>query len=211
MSTDRLKGIVVGDYIDAPYHKLGDVEDEVKSILSDGMELVFTEDRDYFNYEKLSEFNICILYVDCWNKKLNEEQMAGLLCFTAVGGRLLVIHNGISYQSNAEFAQMIGGKFIKHPPYQNLTYNVVKVDHPIVQGISAFEMDEELYTFELDNLCDKEILITATDGNSTAPAAWVKSYGKGKIVYLAPGHDKKSFKNNSFRKLIKNSAEWLLA
>lgn len=211
MSSDILKGVVIGDYFDATYHKLGAVEDELKEILSGKIKLTFTEDRDYFNYDKLSEFNICILYVDCWEKKLNEEQMAGLLCFTAAGGNILAIHNGISYQSNVEFAQMIGGKFIGHPPYQKLAYNIVKSEHPIVNGISTFEMDEELYTFELDNLCDKEILMTATDGKITAPAAWAKKYGKGKIVYLAQGHDKKSFKNESFRKLIKNSVEWLLA
>jgi type 1 glutamine amidotransferase len=211
MITDKLKGLVIGDYSDAPYHKLGAIEDELKEILSGNIKLTFTEDRDYFNYDKLSEFNICILYIDCWGKKLNEGQMAGLLCYAAAGGSILAIHNGISYQSNAEFAQLIGGKFIGHPPYQKLTYIVVKEEHPIVKGISDFEMDEELYTFELDNLCDKEILMTAMDGNITSPAAWVKKYGKGKVVYLAQGHDKKSFENHSFRKLIKNSTEWLLA
>jgi uncharacterized protein len=210
MAENMLKGIVIGDYLDAPYHKLGAVEEELKEILSNSVELTFTEDRDYFNYNKLSEYDICILYVDCWGKKLGEEQMAGLLCFIASGRSIVTIHNGISYQSNAEFAQLIGGKFIGHPPYQKLTYNIVKEEHPIVKGISDFEMEEELYTFELDNLCDKEILMTATDGNITAPAAWIKKYGKGKVVYLAQGHDKKSFENLSFRKLIKNSVEWLI-
>ncbi len=210
MAENMLKGIVIGDYLDAPYHKLGAVEEELKEILSNSVELTFTEGRNYFNYNKLSEYDICILYVDCWGKKLGEEQMAGLLCYTASGGSVLAIHNGISYQSNAEFAQLIGGRFIGHPPYQKLTYKIAKEEHQVVKGISDFEMEEELYTFELDNLCDKEILMTATDGNITVPAAWIKKYGKGKVVYLAQGHDKKSFENHSFRKLIKNSVEWLI-
>jgi type 1 glutamine amidotransferase len=203
-------GIVIGNYLEAPYHKLGSIEGELRSILSTSGELTFTEDRAYFDYEKLSRFDICILYVDCWEKRLSEEQMAGLLSYTASGGKLLIIHNGISYQNNPEFAQLVGGKFIGHPPYQKLSYKIVKGEHPIVEGITDFEMEEELYTFELDNLCDKEILMTATEGVSTAPAAWVKAYGKGKVVYLAPGHDKRSFENESFRKLIENSVLWAL-
>lgn len=208
--TNRFNGIVIGDYLAAPYHKLSSVENELRDILSSNVDLSFTEDRAYFNYEKLSRFDICILYVDCWEKRLSHEQMAGLLCYTASGGKLLIIHNGISYQNNPEFAQLVGGKFIGHPPYQKLNYKIVKDEHPIVKGISDFEMEEELYTFELDNLCDKEILMTASEGVSTVPAAWVKTYGKGKVVYLAPGHDRKSFENASFKKLIKNSGLWLL-
>jgi uncharacterized protein len=148
--------------------------------------------------------------VNCWNKKLELKEISGLLCFVASGGGLLVIHNGISYQSNAEFSQLVGAKFIGHPPYQKIFYKVGEKEHSILECVHDFEMDEELYNFELDNFCDKEILLTASDGINYSPAVWVKRFGNGKVVYLAPGHDINSFKNDSFRSLIRNSALWVL-
>lgn len=210
MRNEALKGIVVGDYLSAPYHPLKNIENELSEILSDKIDLTFTEDRNKIEREELSKFDICILYVDCWNKKLELKEISGLLCFVASGGGLLVIHNGISYQSNIEFSQLVGAKFIGHPPYHKLFYKVSETEHPILEGVHDFEMDEEMYNFELDNFCDKEILLTASDGISYSPAAWVKRFGNGRVVYLAPGHDINSFKNDSFRSLIRNSALWVL-
>jgi uncharacterized protein len=210
MRNEALKGIVVGDYLSAQYHPLKNIENELSEILSDKIDLTFTEDRNKFHREELSKFDICILYVDCWNKKLELKEISGLLCFVASGAELLVIHNGISYQSNTEFSQLVGAKFKGHPPYQKIFYTISEKEHPILEGVHDFEMNEELYNFELDNFCDKEILVTASDGINYSPAVWVKRFGNGRFVYLAPGHDINSFKNDSFRSLIRNSALWVL-
>lgn len=42
-----------------------------------------------------------------------------------------------------------GGRFIEHPPYQKLAYKVIEPKHPILEGIENFEMNEELYIFEI--------------------------------------------------------------
>jgi uncharacterized protein len=205
MNCELLKAIVIGDYSNPAYHPLKNIEGSLKDVLSDKVNLTFTEDRDFFNYEKLSEFKLCILYVDSFGKKLSSSHIAGLLAYVLNGGGLLVIHNGISYQDNAEFAQLVGAKFINHPPYQKLKYKVQGVVHPILEGIEDFEMEEELYTFEFDNFSNHEVLLHASNAEITMPAAWFKNYGSGRVVYLAPGHDVNSFSNSTFRQLIANS------
>jgi uncharacterized protein len=209
MNNELLKAVVIGDYTEPDYHPMKNIEESLKETLLNNLDLTFTEDRNYFNYEELSKFNLCILYVDSFGKKLSQQHIKGLLTYVLNGGGLLVIHNGLSYQDNAEFAQLVGGKFVSHPPYQMLNYRVEKVKHPILEGVEDFEMTEELYTFDIDNFSNHEILLYASNLELTMPAAWVKNFGEGKVVYLAPGHDAKSFDNTSFRKLIVNSAMYV--
>ena len=208
MNSELLKAIIIGDYSNPDYHPLNNIEGSLKEILSDKVNLTFTEDRASFNYERLSEFNFCILYVDSFGKKLSSAQITGLLTYVLKGGGLLVIHNGISYQDNAEFAQLVGAKFINHPPYQKLTYKSQGVVNPILAGIEDFEMEEELYIFEFDNFSNHEVLLYASNAEMTIPAAWLKNYGEGRVVYLSPGHDVNSFSNSTFRQLIVNCAKY---
>jgi type 1 glutamine amidotransferase len=210
MSNQLFNVLVVGDYTNPPYHPLKNVEESIKEILEDKMSLTFSEDKDSFLYDRISKFDLCIIYADSWEEKLTSKQIAGLLTYVVNGGGLLVIHSGICFQSNSEFAQLAGAKFIGHPPYQKVSYKVVKENHPILEGIEDFEMDEELYTFEFDNFSEHEVILEATNGDITFPAVWEKKFGDGKVIYLAQGHDKKSFDNEALRRLLRNSALYIL-
>jgi len=39
--------------------------------------------------------------------------------------------------------------------------------------------------------------------------AWTKPYGQGRVVYVAPGHDLRTFLNPSFLKLVTRSTLWV--
>jgi type 1 glutamine amidotransferase len=210
MSNQLLNAIVVGDYENPPYHPLNSAEESIKTVLSEKIALTFTEDKNAFLYERISKFNLCIVYADSWKDRLSAKQIAGLLTYVSNGGGLLVIHSGICFQSSAEFAQLVGAKFIEHPPYQKICYKLSELKHPVLEGVENFDMDEELYTFEFDNFSNHEVLLYATNGDIIFPAAWVKNFGEGKVVYLAPGHDVKSFDNEVFRRLIKNGAMYAI-
>jgi uncharacterized protein len=210
VKNNNMSALILGDYKKAKYHPLQPVEDILSDILSEHMDLTITEDRDMLLTNNLRQHDLCISYVDSWNEKLGQEYLAGLLAFVAQGKGLLVIHNGISYQSNREFAQLVQGKFINHPPYQELQYRFIREDHPIIAGIENFSMNEELYTFELDNFFDGTILMECSNGEITEPALWVHQYGLGRVVYIAPGHSRESFENDNFKELIRRGALWAL-
>lgn len=206
---EKKNAILLGDYANYQYHALKNVDQELKAIFEEELDIVCTEDYELLS-TGLLQYDLCICYADYWDKEITKKQMAGLLSFVGSGGGLLVIHNGISLQNRYEFAQMIGAKFIQHPPCRKLTFQVAASDHPIMKGIPGFELEEEPYQFVFDNFTDKTILLEYKYEDAVYPAAWAQEFGEGRIVYLMPGHDTKPFKDSTYRKIISNSEKWIL-
>jgi type 1 glutamine amidotransferase len=52
-------------------------------------------------------------------------------------------------------------------------------------------------------------LLTTDDPSSNTVIGWAKTYGQARIVVLQSGHDVPTFENPNFRKLLKQSIEWV--
>ncbi|OCT16257.1 glycosyl hydrolase [Paenibacillus pectinilyticus] len=210
--TNLMKILLVGDDASiAPYHPLEPVSAKLAAIFGDEFELVSTDNYDAFADLKRSEFPICISYTDCWNRDLTASQTAGLLTFVAGGGNLIVLHSGISIQRSYELLQMVGAKFMHHPPFQTLSYYGIEEGHPLLEGVTNFSVDEEPYMFEFDPFTPKTVFLTYEFEGARYPAGWEHDYALGKIIYLQPGHHAPSFDPPAYRQLLLNSARWLAA
>jgi type 1 glutamine amidotransferase len=204
--------LLLGDYTDAPYHPLNEVEQEIAAILQNQLTVHSTEDYDQLRAEHISKFDLCITYTDFWKRSgtVSSEQVAGLLSYVSSGGGLLVIHTGISLQIRYELLQLMGAKFTGHPAYQKLDYRVTCPDHPIMEGIEPFSAEDEPYQFEFDPFTEKKVLLEYELDGQKWPAAWAHAYGLGRVVYLMPGHRVTVFQESMFRKLIVNSSLWAM-
>jgi type 1 glutamine amidotransferase len=205
---DKIKVLLIGDDSDAAWHPLQPARQELEQILGSEFELTVSADYNRFAELCRDDFALCISYTDCWNRDLTSEQTAGLLRFVAGGGGLLAIHNGISLQRSYELLQVIGGKFVTHPPYQPLKYYATAEGHPLLDGVEDFTVDEEPYMFEFASHTPRKVFLEFEFEGTRYPAAWEHTYGLGKVVYLQPGHCSDSFKPASYRKLVLNSARW---
>ncbi|MDQ0061057.1 ThuA domain-containing protein [Paenibacillus harenae] len=203
-----IRTLVFGDNERAPYHPLHAIEKELRAIIGEGFHMEMTDDYERLHKESIEQYDLCISYADCWEEKLTDAQVAGLLAFVAEGGGLLVIHNGISVQNRHELRQLIGAKFLGHPAYRRLTFQYADTRHVMVEGAEPFEMDEEPYRFEMDSFIDTELLMTYTIDGKSYPAAWAHKYGLGRVAYLMPGHHAPSFALPAYRSLIKSAAKW---
>lgn len=207
--TTSSKLLLIGDNVRSTWHPLEPARQQLGAIAADEFELVATE-----NYEALTTldkdgFAAVISYADCWNRELAPEQIESLLRFVAGGGGLLVIHNGISLgKACHELAGLIGARFTGHPPYQALTYHPMQVNHPLLEGVEAFTVDEEPYLFEFDVQSPRNLFLEYEFEGSRYPAGWEHHYGVGRLVYLQPGHCAPSFLPDSYRQLIRNSMRW---
>jgi uncharacterized protein len=206
----KKKGILIGDYAKAQYHPLTQVDERISDIFKDEIDITCTEEYDMLLTENLINFDLCILYVDRWGQEVSETIIRNLADFVKKGGGLLVIHNGISFQSNAEFAELVGGKFTGHPAYTNLEIKITNSKHPIMEGIREFAMDEEPYRYDFNSFNEKEILFEYIHEGNIYPAAWTKVISKGRLVYLMPGHNVDSFKNEIYGRIILRSGMWAL-
>lgn len=205
---NKIRAVLIGDNSKAKYHPLQNVQEELLRILEGDVEVKCTEEYEILSSESLAQYDLCISYADRWDDKITSEQAAGLIRFVSGGRGFLVIHNGISLQSKYECAQLVGGKFTGHPPYQKLDFQVACPEHYIMQGIGDFTMEEEPYRFEMDSFVERQVLLQYPFGDDLFPAAWAHEYGMGRVVYLAPGHNKNSFLNAAYGEIIVRSARW---
>jgi len=200
------KVLLVGDYSLATWHPLRGVDDELSRILSI-YDLTITEDYDKLSIEELKEYDFVVNYIDAYDLRANSSLAALFISYVADGGAMMVIHNGIISRKLPELEQMVGGAFTHHPKHEKISF--VPVDsHPLGKTIMPFEIDEEPYMFTMSNLAKLSIVMNYEYQNELYPAVWLRSFGKGKVIYIAPGHNAESFKNEGLELLVQQGALW---
>jgi type 1 glutamine amidotransferase len=205
---EKRKALLLGDYSYPEFHPLQGVDEEISHILQDWMTVQCSENRKMLLKENLTPFDLCISYCDSRKEVLSPQQTAGLLSYVSGGGGLLVLHNGITLQGRYEIAQLMGARFLRHPAAGPLSFKVTAPDHPIMEGIEPFEIQEEPYRFDFDPFTEKTLLMEYEHEGEWWPAAWSLSYGLGRVVYLMPGHNQPSFQHEGYRKLLFQAAKW---
>lgn len=133
-------------------------------------------------------------------------ELAGLLRFVADGKGFLGIHTASCTFDGPEYRSLLGGRFVTHPPYGPFTVRFQDPGHPLVRGLEPFTVEDELYVCEHDP--GIEVLASAAWEEGQTPLAWVKPYGKGRVCYVALGHDASAYSHPGFRELIIRGALW---
>jgi len=200
------KILLIGNYIDIEWHPLTGVDNEIRRIL-DGYDITITEEYPSLKLEDVQGYDLIVNYADTLNSKANPDFTGALLGYVSGGGSLLTLHNGIIAYSFPELEQLIGAKFTGHPPQEVLEY--VKAEaHPITETLEPFSIDEEPYMFEPDNLAKVTMIMEFIYNGEKYPAAWVRTFGRGRACYLQPGHNQATFTNERFCNLLRRAALW---
>jgi type 1 glutamine amidotransferase len=88
------------------------------------------------------------------------ESLGALREFLSTGRRWLALHGTNSVlrflkgsgwdapRTEPDFMAMLGSQFLAHPPIKPYRVEVSDASHPLVAGIEAFEVDDELYLSE---------------------------------------------------------------
>src|SRR5690606_33253896 len=109
---------------------------------------------------------------------IEPAELAGLRDAVAAGTGLAGWHGGIadSFRNSSDYLQLVGGQFAAHPPrapreelagdasdnFVRYTVDIVpeRADHPIVAGLTSFELTTEQYWVLTDDYND--VLATTT-------------------------------------------------
>ena len=147
---------------------------------------------------------------------MTDAQVKAVAEFVRTGKGCVAIHTACM-KFNKEFNDMIGGSFVMHPPahgdpvrgdpLREFTVEVIDHGNPITQGLESFKITDELFFTEHD-LNAIHVLMQADHDGKKSPQAWIKSYGKGRVAYIAPGHTLGTFLNPSFLKVVERSTLW---
>lgn len=171
----------------------------------------------------------------------------GLMAMLEQGVPLVMLHHACAaWPDWSEWAEIVGGRFLYQPgPLRGVQrsdsgyrlqvrHRVSPVsDHPITAGLQPFELEDELYLFEVfeedvEPLLRSDFDFVAGQFHSASRAlqgylndssgwehepgsnlvGWVKHYRNSPIVYLQCGDGPATYSNPQYRALLANAIRW---
>jgi type 1 glutamine amidotransferase len=182
---------------------------------SKNIEVQLSEDIEVLGTNHIFDFDVLMLNFKNYDPLKSEEQaQKNLVRFITEGGGLMYFHfTGGAFENWKEYERIVGRVWNQelrgHDPYQQFTVDIRQKNHPVMRGISAFPITDELYTC-LDGKREIDILATAkssVDGKDY-PMAFSFTEGKGRGFYTPLGHDARAFESPQLGQMLRNAAMW---
>lgn len=158
-----------------------------------------------------------LVLFDLYNAKtptLSAGAKENLVSFVKGGRGLVITHlSSASFKEWEEFPKLCGRYWVMgksgHGPRSVFKARIANKNHPITQGLTDFEADDELYA-KLEGDTPITVLVEADSdwSKKTEPLAFTVEYGKGRVFHEAFGHDGKALQNPTVQKLIQRGCEW---
>lgn len=204
----------------AKYHDTNFARLELLKLLAEHEDVMVRVAEDYSDIAAIQASRLLITYT-C-ELCPSDEQLQGLKKFLADGGRWYALHGT---NAMAEFVgppldlgggivlpgkalapdkapllmEMLGSRFVAHPPYQTLQVTIADPAHPMVKGIEPFEIYDEPYYFEykagIKPLLEARYSASCPtyvhehwEDTGPRPQLYLNPYGKGEVLYLLLGH-----------------------
>lgn len=168
--------------------------------------------EDYENVEALAAADVLITYTCDVSPSLRAQEV--LRDWLAKGGRWYALHGTNSVLRLLDsgpnaglwdaprwtplFMELLGSQFLSHPPIAPYRVTVADPQHPLVTGIEPFDTTDELYHLDchgplhvlLETECTEEGtgFVEAADAPGQHPVMYLKSHGKGAVLYNTLGH-----------------------
>ena len=199
-------------------HNWKEVGDAVEPILraDDRFEVTrINEDLSVLESPKLDSYDAIVFYYTVGT--ITETQRNGLLNYIASGKGYVGIHSAAdSFRDCEEYRAMVGGYFVTHPRYRQYQVMICDPEHVSVKAVAdkliaegsvpEFYTTDEMYVTSWDSRV--KVLAKSLWGKCTGPVAWVKEWGKGRVYWLALGHDGAACNQPIFAPMLINAILW---
>lgn len=195
--------IAAGKYHDIDFARL-----ELLKLLAEEPRIRVRVFEDYSNLEAISQARFLVTYTCEVLPSLEQQQF--LRQWLTDGGRWYALHGTnsiLNFLADGQvqtpdwaplFMETLGSQFASHPPIGPFKVDVVAPEHPLVQGIEAFEVNDEQYL--MDMTAEVEVLLdTEFEGQTPGfvrdqwlaerhPVLYLRHFGQGAVLYLTLGH-----------------------
>lgn len=157
-----------------------------------------------------------------------EEMAAGIetsvMEYVASGKGLMVIHGALTMMNGSEkFSAMVGGSFDYHPKAQELTLLPVEPGHRLLRAFDGkpFVYKDEPYLMKGAYRKKNFRPLLRFDGSKVSGirvdhkddacyVSWIKSYGKGRVFYVAPSHFEESYRDGRLLRYYLDGLQYVL-
>jgi hypothetical protein len=163
------------------------------------------DDLSALEADRIAPYDLVVFYYTVG--EISDEQKNGLLNHIASGKGYAGVHSAAdSFRDCPEYKAMVGGHFVTHPHFREYQVSVVDPEHPITKELTEFNVTDEQYIVDYDPRV--HVLCSALWKGQAMPVAWTKLWGKGKVFYLALGHNADACRHEMFRLLLARGAKW---
>jgi type 1 glutamine amidotransferase len=123
-----------------------------------------------------------------------------------------------SFRSSLQFSLIAGASFLDHPGGEGVPvpYEITIVDreHPVTVDVESFQIASEQYYMHLDP--DVHVLASSTFSGEhwpwidgvVMPAAYVRTWGAGRVFYSSPGHNPEELEIPGAEALVRKGLAW---
>lgn len=168
-----------------------------------------TEDCNALKAGAIAKYDAVVVYTQ--GGKLTREQEHGLLGYVRSGGAFVGLHGATaSFKENPGYLEMLGAEFERHGPVMAFPVRITGAESMITARIPEFRITDELYLLKKFEPQATTVLATAHWHGKDVPVAYTKSYGKGRVFYLALGHDERAFEHPEFQRMVRRGVDWAL-
>ena len=168
-----------------------------------------------FTRDIRKRYDVVVLYDMV--QETSDEVRRNLRDFAEADKGVVILHHAIlDHQNWPWFEYMVGGKYLRDPegdqPKSTFQHDVtmrvrVEAEHPVVEGIEDFEIEDETYG-EM-RISDWNLVLLSTDHpSSSGPVAWISPFEKSRVAYIQLGHGPTAHRHATYRKLVRQAIEW---
>jgi len=164
------------------------------------------------------DYDVLVFY-DMW-KDISEREKAAYIKLTRQGKPFLFLHHSIvSYQNWPEFKNILGGKYyregvgvpeemVSNYEHDVWVYSNVENYTPVTKGFKELRFFDEIYgnVWISDSVFP---LLKTKHPKSMDIVAWENKYNASTILYIQPGHDRRTFVEDDYRKLLEQAIKYL--
>ncbi|MFP4501334.1 MAG: ThuA domain-containing protein [Candidatus Hydrogenedentota bacterium] len=167
-------------------------------------------------YETEGEFPYDVVVLYDMNQRISDAQREAFAHRLDAGefGLVILHHAFVNYQDWPEYENILGGRYYltdrdghaqsTYAHDQQIPVTIAAPDHPVTQGLSDFEIEDE--TYKGYTVQDGVTPLLRTDHEKSASViGWTHDYGKGKVVAIQLGHGAQSYASPDYRRLVQNA------
>jgi len=186
----------------------------IRLLDEEGIEAIVTDQGSILHPDALADVALLVFYCEGrWDpaeplsRRLTPEQEAELDRFVTNGGGLVGVHGATVFREEYDlYPKVIGGRFVEHAHMCEFTVKILDPAHPVCRGVSDYTVFDEPYV--VDRYAGSDLLLAGEWDGQTHPLGWAKTHGRGRVCYLANGHDKRSLEAPPCTHLFRNAARW---
>jgi predicted dehydrogenase len=178
----------------------------ITQALQPRFDVTATEDLAALGRLDQGDYQLVAIYTCRRDDEMSDSIAESLEAFVRNGGGLLGIHGAnASFTENEKYLKLIGSRFEGHGPMMAFDVEPTSETHPVVARTDAFDVFDELYR-STPTVDDLDVFATAFWQGDRPLMGYQRDLGKGRVLYVAPGHDERSLGNRYVQRMIERAA-----